>query len=869
MLAVMSMAFAMPGVTTEVEAASAEYYIMNIGVLQTPDTLNVYKMTLAIGWTINFLCYDTLNSIDESLAPGPQLADSWETSPDGLEWTFHINQTAYWHDGLQVTAEDVAFSYNLILENPTACALWIDYLAGVVYPVEAVDTYTVKITTTAPKATMLSALIPIVPEHLWSSVDSNMINKVDPWDTNYFPDGPVGSGPLILDEYDATLGWIRMLKNPDYYIDTVKVDEVLFKIFDSDTAMLAALESGSIDVAMDVPARLWEETLAYDGIEGQAGKDLSIFELGINCASEELRASFPKASENLETTNLSVRRAIAMATEKDYIVEDIMEGLADVGDSIIPTATTYWHYYTPEEVRWDYDLDRANETLDAAGYLDTDGDGIRENGTSGVPLEFSFYYRSDKPDDESAARRISTALDLIGIKTEPDGISEGVMYNLWLGCEMDLFIWAWDTDVDPNFMLSTQTTGQIPLDPQDWTKWSDSFWSNETYDAMYIEQQFTVDLEERRSIVLAMQELLYLECPYVVLYYPYGLYAYTIEKFTNYPDWVTYPGMTPGSMWFFFEVTPSAEWVDPMPPENVYAGADQTCIVGETLSFTGSAEDPNDAVETLNWTWTFLEPDTTEAVRWGQTVSYQFDQIGEVEVMLVVADPEGHTGVDDLIVTVNEPADDMGTLSGYILDQDSDPILGATVTAGNLTRSTDSDGLFSMSILAGEYTVNATKPGYSTSSTDVTVTAGETAWANLTLTITSGTLVVSVVDPETGDPIASATVNVTYGLVSKEYLTLATGNATFYSVDVGSVHIVVSKAGYMDNSTDVTVVAGETTTVVIGLAEEADDGGSNTLLIAGAALAVLAVVAIAAMLLMRKRKAGSGGAEPPPEAPVQ
>ena len=864
-MAVLAMILAVPGVTSNVEAASAEYYVMNIGVLQTPDSLNPYKMALSIGYTINFLCYDTLNSINETLAPGPQLADSWETSEDGRVWTFHINEDAWWHDGVKVTANDVAFSYNIIMENPTVCALWIDYLIGYVYPVVALDDYTVQITTTEAKATMLSSLVPIVPEHLWSEVDPNMLNKIDPWDPVAFPDGPVGSGPLILDEYDATNKWIRMLKNPTYHMDTVKVDEVLFKIFEEPSAMLYALESGAIDVATGVPAAAWDDVLGYDGVDGQAGKALSIFELGINCASEAWREDFPKASDNLETTNRSVRQAIAMATEKDYIVSDTMNGLADVGDSIIPTATSYWHYFVPDELRWDYDIARANALLNASGYLDTDDDGIRENGTSGVPLDFLFSYRGDKPDDEAAARRIHDALLKIGINTRVEGVSEMVMYNLWYGCSMDLFIWAWDTDVDPNFMLSTQTTEQIPENPQDFTAWSDSYWSDAEYDAMYLEQQFAVDPEERRAIILAMQEMLYVECPYVVLYYPFGLYAYTTEKFTNYPDWVTYPGMTPGTMWFFFEVTPSAEWVDPVPPQNVDAGADQWCTVNETLSFTGDAEDPNDALDTLNWTWTFIEPDDTENVRWGQTVSYEFKQIGEVGVILVVTDPGGDSGVDDLVVQVVEMSEDMGILRGYVLDQDLAPVVGATVEAGNNTKSTDSEGSYYMPLYAGDYTVNATKTGYASATAEVTVVAGSTTWANMTLSITSGTLVIRVLDNVTGEPILSAKVNVTYGLVSKEYSTLADGNATFYSVDEGTVLVNVSKAGYLYNASEVEVVAGETTVVVFELTPAPEDeDGSNTLLIAAAVIGILAAVVVVALLLMKKRKAASAGDEPPP-----
>jgi uncharacterized membrane protein len=226
-------------------------------------------------------------------------------------------------------------------------------------------------------------------------------------------------------------------------------------------------------------------------------------------------------------------------------------------------------------------------------------------------------------------------------------------------------------------------------------------------------------------------------------------------------------------------------------------------------------------------------------------------------------------GVDDLTVTVAEMSVDMGTLAGRVVDQDSEPVLGATVTAGNATRSTDADGAYSIAILAGAYTVNATKTGYEMDSVAATVVAGETTWANLTLTLTSGTLVVRVLDSETGEAIASAVVNVTYGQVSKEYLTQPTGNATFSSVDAGAVQVKVSKSGYEENSTTATVVAGETTVVAVELTPEPEDDDSNTLLIAAAAIGVLAIVAIAAVLLMRKRKAGSGGQEPPgPDAPA-
>jgi peptide/nickel transport system substrate-binding protein len=139
--------------------AAQQPYEMVVGVAQKADTLNVFAMTLSISYTINFLVYDTLNSVEPDLTAGPQLAQSWETSMDGKLWTFHLAEDAVWHDGEPVTAADVAFTLNLVRNNTDdATALWVDYLSDVVR-VEATGTYTVEIETSVPKATMLTMMV--------------------------------------------------------------------------------------------------------------------------------------------------------------------------------------------------------------------------------------------------------------------------------------------------------------------------------------------------------------------------------------------------------------------------------------------------------------------------------------------------------------------------------------------------------------------------------------------------------------------------------------------------------------------------------------------------------------------------------------
>lgn len=862
---VFAIGLGLPVMSSGSVVAEEPYYQMVIGVAQKPDTLNVFSMTLSISYTINFLVYDTLNSVEPDFSPGPQLAESWETSEDKLTWTFHLDPDAMWQDDEPVTADDVKFTFDLILQNEKEGALWIDYLSNV-DSVDVIDTHTVEVVTTVPKATMLTMMVPILPKHLWEDVPADDIDKVDPWDPDYFPDGPIGSGPLILESYDSVRGEIVMLKNPDYFIDVCKVDEVLWKAFGDETVMVNALWSGDIDVAMDVPASLWDTTLTKPGLEGQATSALSFYELGINCASEEWRTDFPKASTNLETTNLSVRQAIAMATNKTDIVDRILRGLAQKGESIIPTATPFWHYYVPEEDVWDYHIVEANALLNASGYIDTDGDGIRQNSSASptdndAELDFTLYFRKGYKDEKASAEAIHESLLLIGINTELKEVSEGILWNTWLNLEWDLFIWGWDTDVDPNFMLSVFTISQYPVDPQDGTKWGDALWVNEEYEQMYLDQQEAVDKYERQTIVHNMQKLLYNECPYVVLYYPMGLHAYDNVEYTNYPDMVKYPGSTPGTMWFFFEVTPTAEYSDSFPPTNVDAGADQKCTVGETLPFSGYAEDQDNLETELNWTWSFSEPDETMNVSYGKDVTYKFEQKGNVTVTLIVTDPDLQSASDSLTVNVTDISETAGWLKGLVLDQNSDPLASVSVNASGSIRLTIADGTYSMPLEAGGYSLTVSKSGYTEETSDVTIVTGETTWANFTLSATAGTLEGVVRDADTDDPIDSANVTITYGTTTRTFSTNAEGEYEFGLVPAGAVNVSVSKTGYVTNVTEVTIVAGETVSHDVYLSEEKSGGSSSVILIAAGVLAAV-IVAVAALYLIRKKKSG-GEMEPP------
>jgi peptide/nickel transport system substrate-binding protein len=865
--------------TGKVLAVDDEYVQIRVGTILEPDDFNPFSMTTGMSYTIAWMMYEMLYTSGPEREPCPQLAQSYKANEDGTVWTYYLVEDSFFHDDIQVTAHDVAFTFNMIMENEDDCALLGGYLKGF-QDVTAIDDFTVQITLDAPKATMLAITVPILPEHLWSAVvDAGEIKTVDLWDPTFFPDGPVGSGPMILSEYSKTSGFIKLLKQDPYHrlqgieVDSINVDEILFVIYKNEAAMTTALVTGEIDVVDGVPELLWETLMENPDIDGQAPAALDLTDVGFNCASQELRESvddqghpnFPSAASNLETTNLSVRQAVTLATNRTQIVDEILQGLGQEADSLIPTATPFWHYYVPDEEKFPFDIDAANALLDPWYSRDDDKDGIRENDTSGAELEFEFYYISATARDELSAGKIADWCAEIGIQLNLHGVAEGTLYNMWFNLEYDMFIWNWQPDVDPSFLLSVLTTDEIPVNSNDITAWSDCFYSNPVYDQLYDDQLGAMDPFERQGIIHEMQRIVYRDCPYICLWYPCSLIAYRTDEFMDFPDMERYTGSTPDTIWFYFEVKPYVEGAN-TPPYDVDAGEDTTVYVGDELTFSGSAEDLDNSQSELNWTWLFADSEGEE-ILYEQTISYTFDLIGVVHVTLSVSDPEGLSSSDSLEITVIElPEDEVGRLQGYVMDEAGEPIVGASVKIIDdviYDRKTDETGLFNATVLADAYQVNATAKGYSTETGSAVVVAGDITWLNFTLEKTSGSVAGHILDSAAENPVSGALVKLFRpGEVNSSYAKKTDANGLFQidDVDAGVYEVVVTATGFETNDTEtVNVIAGEVTNLDILLtAIEEDDGGLSTMAAIGVAmLAIIAAIAVAVLLLKRRK-----GSEP-------
>jgi peptide/nickel transport system substrate-binding protein len=492
-------------------------------VFTVGDTNDIDSMNPAVGleapaYFMYALNYDLLvNFSVEDFSPVPGIAESWETSEDGLTWTFHIREGMKWSDGEDITADDVAYTYQRTLDDPIGN--WKSYLAQI-DEINVVDDYTLEITTKEETPSLLSAYVYILPEHIFSEIDKQGLKTFE----NY--PNPVTSGPFHVVEWRKGQ-FFRMEANEDYWGGTPKIDEVVYRVFNNEDALVQALKSGDIDFADTLGADF------YDSLEGEEGIGLneaaipSFEEIGFNSGASETQ---PDSDGHPALEDPDVRVAISKAIDRQTLVDRVLKGHGVVGSTIVPPAISFYHYEPTEEELQTFDLDAANALLDEGGYEDTDDDGVREMPGGGQPLEFRYFARSEENATVTTGEFVSEWLAEIGIATDVKSLTDTKLTDVIYEGKYDMFHWGWYPDPDPDFILSVMSCGQRPPDGV----WSDSFYCDEEYDRMYEEQKTLIDIDERAEVVKEMQRIVYDEAPYAVLYYDQTLQAYRDDRWTGF-----------------------------------------------------------------------------------------------------------------------------------------------------------------------------------------------------------------------------------------------------------------------------------------------------------------------------------------------
>lgn len=310
---------------------SADTTTFRVGWLLEPDNLNPFIGLLGQDYEIWHLNYDYLVGFDsEDLSPRPELATSWSVSDDGLTWTFKIREGVTWQDGEPLTAKDVAFTFNYIVDNDLqTLAVYTGGIAGAT----AIDDTTVEITTEQPKANMLAMIVPILPEHIWSKVTGEQATT-----TYRNPIPIVGSGPFQVVEWSKGK-YIRLEANKNYWNGAPKIDELIFENYKSADTMTADLKQGAIDAAIELPQAQISSLSQTSGVKVLKGTHWRFNELGFNCYDS------PDSKGNPVLLDQKFRQALNYAVDRQKIVDVAFFGQADVGSTLIVPYSDY--HYTP------------------------------------------------------------------------------------------------------------------------------------------------------------------------------------------------------------------------------------------------------------------------------------------------------------------------------------------------------------------------------------------------------------------------------------------------------------------------------------------------------------------------------------------
>jgi peptide/nickel transport system substrate-binding protein len=186
-------------------------------------------------------------------------------------------------------------------------------------------------------------------------------------------------------------------------------------------------------------------------------------------------------------------------------------------------------WYNSDLQPYEYDPDKANQILDEAGYVDTDGDGVRET-PDGQPLIFRLNWPNDIVAAPRTAELLGDMWSQVGVKLEPQAMDPDALTAVCCPAfDFDVMIWGWGSDPDPNALLNVMTTKEIP------TGSSETGYANPEYDQLYEQQAVELDRDMRRELIWEMQRLAHEDVVYLT-YYQQQVQAFRTDRFKG---WIT------------------------------------------------------------------------------------------------------------------------------------------------------------------------------------------------------------------------------------------------------------------------------------------------------------------------------------------
>ena len=481
---------------TEAATPGGSFIDASTGDIQTINPL-LAEDEISIG--IVGLVYDGLIGVDVRTGePAPTgLADSWEIAPDGRTYTFHLNEGARWHDGTDVTADDVQFSFDA-LANLEVGSSYTQSFLDATESWRVIDENTFEVVASEPLYTFLYNLVTwIIPKHVWEGIPVADW-RTDGGSTGQDPSRVVGSGPFKFQEWRQGES-VTLVRNDDYYGNVPYLDSYRLIVWPDQTAVINALVNGEVDAAGLEPADI-EIVKATEGLQV---------------------ATVPTAGFNFYLTNLDpekseffldkrVRQALLYGLDRQAIADEILLGNAEVAQGTQPVISPA---YAPDRLTtiYDYDPQKAIALLADAGWTDTDGDGIVDK--DGTPFAFDMIYPSGSPTADQELAYMQDAWGAIGVDASPRALEFPALVDI--------------LTEDHNFDIAVLAFGWDATFLQDMMFGCDQYeggfnavrYCNETVDEINEEAMRTFDDDARRELMIEVTNLINEDLPVAVTHF--------------------------------------------------------------------------------------------------------------------------------------------------------------------------------------------------------------------------------------------------------------------------------------------------------------------------------------------------------------
>jgi len=493
--------------------------------------------------TITGLIFEGLTRTNgETLEVEPSLAEKWEVSEDGLIWTFYLRKDVLWADGKEFSADDVVFTFNQLIYNPSIpnSSRDIFTIQGKGFKVEKINNFTVRFILPVKFAPFLRAMSQeVLPKHLLEeSVQEDKFNFT--WGTDTDPKDIIGTGPFKLAKY---LPGERIIleRNPLYWRrdkDGARLpylEKIIFLVVQNQDTALLKLQDGELDYyslrGSDYPLLKPEEKKGNFTIYevGPAfGSNFLVFNqnTGINPKSNK---PFVEPKKLSWFRNLRFREAIAHSIDKKRIIEILMNDLGFVQDSALSPSAGF--FYNPNVKKYDYNLNKAKQILRKAGFFDRNNDGIIDD-KKGNKVEFNLFTDSRNTQRVQIAAIIRKDLEDLGIKVNFLALEfNNLVRKLVSSYDWDAVIIGLTGGIEPHFGRNVwHSSGHLhmwyPRQSSPQTKWEKHI--DEIFDQAV--QEF--DRHERKILYDQWQKIVSKQLPLIYTVLPANIFAVR-NKFGN------------------------------------------------------------------------------------------------------------------------------------------------------------------------------------------------------------------------------------------------------------------------------------------------------------------------------------------------